>query len=184
MRRKILTLCLLCILVFTTVGCQANSVRSNELDIAYIYVAFSENGYISPEYKIDLKSGQFYAFYSGADNRRENRDSLEKNEGFYHIKNLKNKKINDFIDKCKIYGFIEWEESYMVEDPLAASAPEGTYIAAVSTTWTVSIVYCDGTEKIIRGNYSYPDTWTQMGEAFQDMTGVDVLSGEIPAELL
>lgn len=87
------------------------------------------------------------------------------NEFYYDNKKtiIEEDKVNEFINDSNKFGFDIWESSY----PPVGMTLDNWH------NWKMSIIYLDGTEKIIECEYLNPVTWNAMYDVFNQITGID-----------
>lgn len=170
------TMNLVCILLFACLaGCgtpNTNDFPEEEdgMKIESIYISRTSGMQTGPSYKIDLKNGKVWVYMVHPNYKYRMRNESAANEGYYFVKDLESKKIDYFLEECKEYGFEEWENYYAPEN----GAPmDGLH-------WFIDIIYSDGTKKEIHGNEAYPETWNEMNDAFEHLTGYHLLEGLAP----
>ena len=157
--RRITAVFLLTILCLCFTSCQ----KTVQKPVDAIYVYHEGFGQRFPEYKIDLKNKEFWEFTSDVGANYIARDPSSKNEGFTLICNLEDDNIETFIQDSSRYGFTTWNESYTND-----SVVDGHQ-------WGITILFSDSTKKEITGSNKYPKTWNDMYDAFENLTGEDIL---------
>ena len=86
-------------------------------------------------------------------------------DGYLFAGRLSDEKITDFLEAAEEYGFADWEGEY-------------EYILIMEAYWSVTVLFADGTERVSFGNGagSFPEHWSEMRDAFEALTGMDILS--------
>ncbi len=136
-----------------------------EMQIARIDVRHSSFGMTEIEYRIDLEDGSFWIYEISSDYENyEPRNSDAENEGFTLVSELSDEEVEDFLEQCDRYNIAKWKSQYMNDD------------ICDGHQWGMIILFTDGTHKEISGSNAYPGTWDEMREAFEDLTGEDILS--------
>ena len=153
--RRITAVFILIILCLCNTSCQKNDQKP--IDIVYVY--HEGFGQRFPEYKIDLKNKKFWEFTSEGYENYTARDSSSENEGFTFVCNLEDDKIETFIQDSSKYGFTNWNESYK------------DYSIVDGHQWGITIMFSDSTKKEIMGSNEYPETWNDLNDAFETLTG-------------
>jgi hypothetical protein len=119
------------------------------------------------ECKIDFETGEFWKYFgdtwSEDDFQIQTRDASAENEGYTFVCALSDEMIEKFFKQSDKYGFTSWGENY--DDILIADGHR----------WRITLTFADGSEKTTRGSNDYPDSWNDMGKAFRELTGDDVL---------
>lgn len=143
-----------------------------EQGIAVVYV--SHGGGLAPrsqEYKIDLArenlwqhdyNGFLRVFGLPASTPRDENAWFE---GFNFAGRLKADKIAAFRAAAETYGFDSWEGEYKYDGDPPTDLPG----------WSIQIVFADGTVKESFGYCAYPAHWAEMEQAFEALTGRQIL---------
>jgi len=142
--------------------------------IAVIYVKH-HNGFAmrTQEYKVDLARKNLWEHsYSGLQSGLQRpRNEKAVFEGFGFAGRLTDKKIAAFRTAAAQYGFDTWEGDYAY-DPGEDGPP---LPPTDGSTWSVEIVFADGTRKTSGGYQGWPDHWAEMRQAFEALTGLRIL---------
>ena len=134
--------------------------------IVEVRISLSAWGCAYSEHKIDLARGNLWEYKTWVTERkRRNPNALF--EGYRFAGRLEEDKIQAFLAAAEQYGFADWAERYM-------PAP-GDPLIMDGTTWSVKIVFADGTTRESIGYMTYPDTWDEMAAALAALTGKAVL---------
>jgi len=142
--------------------------------IAVVYVRHY-NGFamMSNEHKIDLARKNLwehsYRGLPGSLQRPRNDKALF--EGFRFAGRLTDEKIAAFRTAAAAYSFGAWEGNYAY-DPGENGPPTPP---TDGSTWSVVIVFADGTRKSSGGYFGFPEHWAEMAQAFAALTGRSVL---------
>ncbi len=133
--------------------------------ISRIDVYHSSFGMTMSEYRIDLDGRSFSVFSPAMDGYDEYapRDPDAENEGFTPVSELSAEAVSKFRAQCEILNLTDWKEEYYNND------------ICDGHQWGMTIRFADGSERQIFGSNEYPDTWDDMREAFEELTGSDVL---------
>ncbi len=132
-------------------------------NISQIYVNWLSIGFIDTEYKIDLVNKRIYQFSAGYGETPLERDKNAENEGYQQFESLSQDKVDAFLKDASICGLADWNESYILEDSYDGYQ------------WGITVTFSDGIIKKIYGRNAFPETWSQMAEAFIRLSGKDVL---------
>jgi hypothetical protein len=166
--RRIVAVFFLIIVCFCVTSCQKTyqtpkGVKTYQKPIDVIYIYHEAFGQRYPEYKIDLKNKQFWEFTSDGYDNFITRDSSAENEGFTFVCSLNEEKIETFILKSSRYGFTKWKNTYKNKNILDGHQ------------WGITILFSDSTKKEIIGSNKYPETWNEMYDTFESLTGKNIL---------
>jgi hypothetical protein len=137
--------------------------QNSQKPIDTVYVYHSSFGIRYPEYKLDLKNKECWMYTLPDSGDMIERDAESKNEGFNSKIALDSEKIQAFLLISKKNGFTHWRENY--DNPSVMDGHQ----------WGMTIIFSDSAEKHISGSNKYPWTWTQMYDAFEELTGEKVL---------
>jgi len=123
------------------------------------------------EYKIDLARKNFWTYeYYGSrspiGNPIKERDEKALFEGFAFAGRLSDDKTAAFLAAAEENGFTAWEGFY----------PPTVFIDG-NAVWRITIVFADGTTRVSSGETrdGYPANWAEMRDAFNALTGKDIL---------
>ena len=166
--KRILTISLLLLVCICFSSCQKTyqtpkGVKTYQKPIDLIYVYHEAFGQRFPEYKVDIKNKQFWEFISNSYENFVARDTTSKNEGFTFVCSLSEDKIETFILESSRNGFTNWKDTYENDNILDGHQ------------WGIIIMFSDSTKKEISGSNQYPETWNKMFEAFENLTGENIL---------
>lgn len=133
--------------------------------ISRIDVYHSSFGMTESEYRIDLDDRSLWIFIPAWDDYDEYapRDPDAENEGFTLMFELPAEAIETFRDQCEQFKLTRWKDEYYNDD------------ICDGHQWGMTIQFADGSERQIHGSNEYPGTWDDMREAFEELTGKDVL---------
>ena len=124
----------------------------------YIYHC-SESSIPFEEYEIDFSQKKFTILVRGGFIGMTN----EVKKDNPTIKILEDESINAFLLTAQEKGFTEWEKFYDND------------VVDGGHQWGILVSFSDGTEKEIRGSNAYPETWNEICDAFQNLTGENIL---------
>lgn len=160
---KKISIFFLCIILIgvTLSGCK--SEKNYQKEIANIYIRHSSFGTEDTEYKIDIENKEFWQFVGDDMSYEFWRDESDENEGFTFVSQIDEDKIAVFERESARHGFTDWNQSYDNDNVMDGHQ------------WSIVINYADGTTQNVSGSNAYPDTWDDLREDFQDLTGEDVL---------
>ena len=158
-----------CILIISGfVGCNihinkdGSRERNYQKDIYVIYychwdvtIAIED----TTAYKIDLQNSSFYEITSGAEYSKDQWGTALGDSDFVFVSVLQDGAVDDFFRQVARHGITNWERSYR-DDTISGGS-----------TWYIKILFFDGTTMESSGTNKYPDTWENVMQDFEDLTG-------------
>ena len=146
---KILTIAMALALILS--GCQKR--KPKDIEVIFVRNYFIENYY---EDKIDFNNKQHWK--AGPINRSQ------KVEDYIFVCDLEDEKITDFLNAIKEYELLSWEGEYR----LTGEYHDGHQ-------WSINIIFSDSTSTGAYGDNNYPETYDEIREALENLTGSIIL---------
>lgn len=163
MRNKRITIVLLLLIIPIALTILVSQMKLNtQKSIDAIYVGSFTDVSGHPAYKIDLKEEELWVYPWFDQDSYIVKDPASLKGGATMYK-LDSKKIQQFLLASKKARFTHWRASYDNQ-----SIMDGHF-------WGITIVFSDSSEKQINGYSKYPRTWNQMYDAFEELTGQNIL---------
>ena len=157
-----------CVLFVGLAGCSMHTnqgggqARNYQKDIDTIYychwAVFRAMG-DTTAYKIDLKNKAFYEITTEAENSSDRWGTDDGDVDFVLVSSLQGEDIDTFFRQTARHGFTHWARFYQDHTVLDGA------------TWNEKIVFSDGTIKESSGTNKYPETWGDIMQDFEDLTG-------------
>ena len=143
--------------IFIFSSCSDKNTQKN-ISRLYIYHC-SESSVPFEEYEIDFFQREFTILVRGGFIGMTNEVTKDNPV----IKSLSEEDINEFLSHAEEKGVTNWKKEYnniAVED---------------GHQWGIVIAFTDGSKKEIKGSNAYPETWDAMNDAFEALTGENIL---------
>jgi len=165
--------------LMTLVSYYQNYASPKEMDVIYVSnVGLGLGTYM--EHKVDLKNKKVWEYNAWASGEYVQRDPAAEEEGFDFMRELNGCKIETFRRRANWCGFANWGEPNLLLYDWYRFVHRGERYEAnpivIEDYWEITIVFADGTTKQDGSNSgTYPRTWDCMYDAFEELTGENIL---------